>query len=103
MSTRATIEISDKYEKHYVYRHSDGFKENVMPDIQKAISKCEKLSITAGYLAAAIISFGNKDYFDSRTLAYEMTTGIHGDECYLYLIDYNKEKGKWDVKVKECG
>ena len=37
MSTRAHVQFSDKWDTFFVYRHSDGYPESVMSDLESAI------------------------------------------------------------------
>jgi hypothetical protein len=93
MSTRATLIFEDRRDKYYVYRHSDGFPEDIKPDIEKAIKHFNDRCDEVGQLVSTFLGI----VFDpeKRLQPYEMTTSIHGDESYLYYI--RLEDGKFKL------
>lgn len=123
MSTRANIILTESYsyrarngrkvaktEKLYLYRHSDGYPEGVMPTLGKFIDwlKRGKIARSIQQGAGWLIMLGaceyntipryeiREGYGDPDTIAdplnwkvgaYEITNGIHGDIEFLYTVD----------------
>lgn len=87
MSTRATI----KFEDFYIYRHCDGYPEQVLPDIQLAIEKSKGLwsEPEVGMLVSFFLGIHFKS--ENRLPDYELTSGWHGDESYRYEVRFDKE------------
>ena len=89
MSTRSNIIIQDGSDKFYIYRHSDGYPEGAGKDLKKFMAKDKYTHWDGSKLATNLVrlneptdyGFGPKDYYP-----YEITTGVHGDIEYLYLI-----------------
>ena len=95
MSTRATIQFKDRDEVYFVYRHCDGFPEDVLPDIEAAINRNSLLSgVQAGHLVSLLLGMTFRP--GERVQSYEMTTSFHGDESYIYFVEWKGEK--WEVR-----
>ena len=85
MSTRATITIQDRYDAFHIYRHSDGYPEAVLPDIELATQYAWKFPrFEAWDFAAAIVKVmknkGGNIYFtkeaknhSNRNYHYQVT------------------------------
>jgi hypothetical protein len=98
MSTRATIKFQDKWDTYYVYRHCDGFPENILPDIKDTIKSCNG-RWSCSELGQLVSCFLGKNYNDkSRIQDYEITPCFHGDESYKYYVKWIDDKG-----IYECG
>jgi hypothetical protein len=96
MSTRATVKVHDENETYYLYCGHDGFPENIEISVNYALEVCEDLIVGAGYFAAALISCGNKIEIErGQNLFFELTTGFHGDESYLFEVVL-KDKFNWE-------
>ncbi len=103
MGTRCNILITDAAgEKLWIYRHSDGYPEQVLPQLEELMEKVKQglLRDNVGQFTGWLIVIGNKEYKRTRCLptndkewqswkcgAYEPTTGRHGDIDYLYRIN----------------
>jgi len=99
MSTRATIEFKDGSEKVYIYRGHDGFPEDILPDIERAI----KINIQSRFGSAEIgqliaVFLGETYEPKTRVQNYEITTAFHGDESYRYFVEYNDNERKWEIR-----
>ena len=104
MSTRATIKFSDPYNTFYVYRGCDGFPENVMPDIQSAIEKAKfRWSNPECELLVTLFLAIGYDFDKKRLPDYTITSSFHGDESYLYAVQWDGEKRDWAASVIEGG
>lgn len=98
MSTRCTIRFSDGDEEFFVYRHCDGYPENILPDIEAVIEKSK--GRWSGGEAGILVSMFLADNFDSdkkRLPEYWMTSGHHGDESYLYDVVWNDDLSQWEI------
>ena len=99
MSTRATIKFSDDLETYFVYRHCDGFPEDVEPDVLAAIERNKHLSgSNAGHLVSVLLGMTFRP--NERVQSYEMTTGFHGDESYQYFVQWDEKGQTWRVEVR---
>ena len=105
MSTRANIIIKDNSDKLFFYRHSDGYPEGTMPQLEKFMSwvKEGKIRDNVGQAAGWLIMLGNAEYESGvepgsdgvsgwKVGAFEPTTGIHGDVEYIYTIDLESKE-----------
>ena len=93
MSTRATIRISDERDEHYfIYRHSDGHPENVIPDIEKVVALAEGRWTGAEIGQFISLFFATHGNARIRIQDYELTNGFHGDESYRYCVQYRGDK-----------
>ena len=101
MSTRATIEIKDRWSSYFVYRHCDGFPEIILADINEAIDKFS--GRMSGSAIGQFVSLFLGMHFDmkQRVQDYELTTSRHGDESYLYLIKWVDSDKKYIAEVIE--
>lgn len=130
MSTRANIIITDGTDKIIFYRHSDGYPEGTLPTLNVFMDWRRAGKIRNNVMQAAswltIIGAleydtipqcqrhepafkGGTAYADLSTIeppkdwkasSYEITTGIHGDIDFLYIIDLKQQTIKcfeeWD-------
>jgi len=99
MSTRATIAFISDYETFYVYRHCDGYPEQIMLDIETALNEAN--GRWSDPECGMLVSFFLGWFLDKqrRLPDYMMTTGWHGDESYQYYIEWNKADKKWVARV----
>ena len=79
MSTRAHILIIGGSEKFYLYHHYDGYPEGVGKDLKKYLNNL-KWTWYPDDIANDLV----KGHIDE---GYKITSCLHGDEEYLYLID----------------
>ena len=98
MSTMATIKFTDGRDEFFVHRHSDGFPETVIPEVQRVIDQKKGAwsEPECGLLVSSFLGILYKD--DERFPDYMMGVGYTGDESFIYLVEYNKEKG-WVLSV----
>lgn len=117
MSTRANVIIKDRYDKLFFYKHSDGYPDGMLEQLNlfmkwvKEKKIRDNLQQAAGWLIiiGALeyntipscefeaphypdgIGYGKittiKDPADWKCGSFEPTTCIHGDIAYLYIID----------------
>lgn len=100
MSTRATINICDGQENYYIYRHCDGFPEDVEPDILAAIEKNKLLSgSNPGHLVSLLLGMTFRS--NERVQTYEITPCFHGDESYRYFVVWDETMQKWKILPQE--
>lgn len=95
MSTRAVITFVDERDSFHVYKHSDGYPDDVLPAIGSAIDMAWPLPrFEAADFAAAFVAANKKGgggiYFTSHYDA-------HGDLDYRYEV--RAPGGKIDVRV----
>lgn len=96
MSTRASIQFSDGYNTYFVYRHCDGYPEEVVPDIEATLEKAKyRWSEPEGGLLTTLFLAMHYNPDDARLPDYEITSGIHGDEDYCYLVAWDSNNRKW--------
>jgi hypothetical protein len=96
MSTRASIKFSDSYDEFFLYRHSDGFPENVLSDIEETVTECENR--WSGTELGQLVSYflGKQFNPEYRIQSYEPTSGIHGDESHCYFVAWNDKLKKYE-------
>lgn len=99
MSTRATIQFKDEYDTYFVYRHCDGYPEQIMPDIETAIDLSH--GRWSGSECGMLVSLFLGTHFKERQrwLDYMMTTNWHGDESYQYYVEWNTERKEWKARI----
>jgi hypothetical protein len=102
MSTRATIIFSCDGEEYYVYRHSDGYPENVQEDIRETVraAKGRWSDPELGCMVTLFLARGY-NYTETRLPDYEITPCFHGDESYHYYCRYNREFKEWEFGVSD--
>lgn len=94
MGTRATIKImEDKEEIYYLYHGHDGYPENILELLQKAVDMDH--SNEAGHLASIIIGLSFDENSSSQDIM--LTPCFHGDESYKYLVELRKNK--WEIEI----
>ena len=122
MSTRAGVRITDGRSSIHYYKHSDGYPEGMMPQLELFLSwvKEGKIRDNAPQSAGWLLIIGaleyntipacqleksdfKSEYGDIRTIAapkdwkcgsFEPTDNVnnHGDLEYVYTIDLKKKK-----------
>lgn len=99
MSTRATIKFTDDYgEEYYVYRHSDGYPENILRDVARASEKAK--GRWSGAEVGRFVTFFLTFFYDFEKMRlpdYQITGSFHGDESYRYYAAFSEEKGEWEI------
>jgi len=100
MSTRATICFKDRHDEFYVYRHCDGFPQDVLPEINAAIEKAKGRwsEPECGMLVTLFLAM-HYDPSKSRLPDYHVSRGFAGDESYRYLVEWDWEEKEWEVEV----
>jgi hypothetical protein len=83
MSTRASIRIKESDTVIFLYYHSDGYLNNVGVRLIKTLSGLEWYNDDIYNIANRLIKIKFNDF--------ELTSCIHGDESYFYLVDVNKQ------------
>ena len=69
----------------------------VEPDIDKAISVCSGRwgGSEIGIFVSAFLAINYSDWAKKRLPDYELTSFVHGDEDYLYTVEYDEEQKQW--------
>ena len=101
MSTRAMIRFKDQFDEFYVYRGNDGYPEIILKDIEDII-EAKKRSWSdpeCGLIATCFLAWN----FDKsqRLPRYEMAQKFHGDESYVYFVDWDNKLQKWIVSFTD--
>lgn len=94
MSTRAHIRIVERHETFMLYHHHDGYPEGIGRDLKQF------LNAKKWWYADEIAN----DLIKQRSIEddeYEITSCVHGDEEYIYVIDCDNKTLKcyahnWD-------
>lgn len=95
MSTRSNIKIEDEYGRvFFIDRSHDGFPENILPDIEAVVKRCE--GRWSGAELGQFVSYFLGMHFNPRARIqhYEISWGPAGDESYTYWV-------KWDVDTRK--
>lgn len=115
MSTRAHIRIKDGDEQIMLYHHHDGYPEGVGRDLKKFLQENCQNYWDACEIANGLVKGGikheHKGLYSGNVEVraddeYEITTCIHGDEEFIYVIDCDKKElkcytHKWDAPFSE--
>lgn len=117
MSTRCQIQFIEGTDRTQVYKHSDGYTDNIFPLLRNLKRELDKTNMYRGvdYLASQFIFFDKlRHYKDDIETGYnnggyyflghgvENPTGkIHGDEDFLYKVYITDNGKRWIVKVSE--
>lgn len=99
MSTRCNIIIQNGKSRTFIYRHSDGYLTATGLDLQQKL----RAKPTATQFMRALLGdmYDATSYCDARPV-YELTTEVHGDIEWLYLIDFDREGGV-KIAAMQCG
>ena len=103
MSTRCHIRIKEGEEQFQLYHHHDGYPEGVGAELKKYLAtKNHNGSWYADEIANELVK--GKLVADDE---YEITSCIHGDEEYVYVIDCVAQTlkcyaHKWDESFDDC-
>ena len=100
MSTRCNIVVRDGDKELWFYRHSDGYPESVLPDLEPLMEKLrdctlrDNLSQFCGWL----IVKGHEDFHkrhpgwaEEKVGNYEPTTGVHCVVQFVYELDLREK------------
>lgn len=102
MSTRATIQFKDGDDEFYVYRDCDGFPENILPDLQKAIEQHRQCRHGSAELGMLVTHFLGMTYVpNSRVPDYEITKCFHSDESYRYFVNLDSKSREWQIETEK--
>lgn len=117
MSTRSHILIKENGQEIKLYHHCDGYPEGVGADLKQFLKgfACWNADYIAtdlvkGAVQAQRITGWKPDGDPIHGLTsddgYEITTGVHGDEEYVYVIDCNEKTltcyaMDWDDPIEE--
>lgn len=123
MSTRCQIQFIEGTDRTQVYKHSDGYTDNILPLLKSLKDELDKTNMYRGvdYLASQFIFFDklrhyksdietgyeNKGYYFLGHGVENPNGKIHGDEEYLYKVTitptekFNSGKDKWTVEVSQ--
>ena len=88
MSTRANIILHSQAGDIYLYHHHDGYPQGVGVQLQKVMAK---LSDHAKREPWSIVWTANeliKNQCGLNDDEYELTTGLHGDIEYCYVLNF---------------
>ena len=111
MSTRAHIRIKDGEDLFQLYHHHDGYPDGVGAMLKDFLKKQYKQGgwygdNIANDLVKGKLTYEHTGLYDGKKYIksddeYEITTCIHGDEEYVYVIDCQKKSLKcyrhgWD-------
>jgi hypothetical protein len=101
MGTRATIIFEEGNDKHFVYRGHDGYPDgNILQDIEAALKLASgRWSEPEVGLLVTLLLAMQWDFRKERLPHYEITSGVQGDESYLYSVRWNREAKSWVVRV----
>ena len=103
MSTRCNIVVRDGDDELWFYRHSDGYPESVLPDLEPLMEKLRDGSLrdNLNQFCGWLIVKGHEGYKrhpgfnDWKVGNYEPTTGLHGDAEYVYELDLRLHTLEW--------
>lgn len=103
MSTRANIIIKDSYTKLFFYRHSDGYPEGTMPELNKFLDmvKSGKIRDNAQQSAGWLIMLGAVEYDHHGYSMEEISAGISGEPRNSLLKEYVISPHCWKVGAFE--
>ncbi len=103
MSTRANIIIKDQYSKLWFYRHSDGYPEGTMPELERFLSLVKDGFIrnNTGQAAGWLIILGAQeyDYKIDPTNGYKRKPT--NSTLAKYLPDHLDKRDCWKVGAFE--
>jgi len=103
MSTRCNIVVRDGGDELWFYRHSDGYPESVLPDLEPLMEKLRDGSLrnNLNQFCGWLIVKGHEGYkrhpgySDWKVGNYEPTTGLHVDAEYVYELDLRLHTLEW--------
>ena len=103
MSTRCNIVVRDGGDELWFYRHSDGYPESVLPDLEPLMEKLRDGSLrnNLSQFCGWLIVKGHEGYKrhpgfnDWKVGNYEPTTGLHVDAEYVYELDLRLHTLEW--------
>jgi len=103
MSTRCNILVRDGDSELWFYRHSDGYPESVLPDLEPLMEKLRDGSLrnNLSQFCGWLIVKGHEGYKrhpgfnDWKVGNYEPTTGLHVDAEYVYELDLRLHTLEW--------
>ena len=95
MGTRASIKVKDGSDEFFLYQGHDGYPENVEKFIEQSITKFQK-----NRYGRDIDWFTTNLFMDlnEESICTMITSCIHGDEEYHYLVEYDETIKKWKYR-----
>lgn len=87
MSTRCNIIIKDGSRRIYLYHHHDGYPEGVGAELREYMEKNHPRWWCSLYIANGLVKQNGQDCFAKNDVEYEVTSGLHGDIEYCYVIN----------------
>jgi hypothetical protein len=106
MSTRSNIIVDDGYRRIQLYRHYDGFPDDLLPDLEQALlyawpwPRFEAADFAAAIVRAWKGEGGGNITVDGSPKDWEL---IHADVEWVYLIRPQGEKMKEGVQPFYAG
>jgi hypothetical protein len=105
MSTRCHIRIKEDEEQYLLYHHHDGYPGGVGVELKKFLAEIEG-DWFANEIANELVKGGIKQKM-CPDMGYEITSCVHGDEQYVYVIDCVAQTlkcyvHKWDETFEQC-
>lgn len=94
MSTRCNIILEDaKTRKRiYLYHHHDGYPEGVGADLARFVAKWNRhYYYRIEEYANALLKGIESEFYGRKDDEYELTSGLHGDIEYCYLIKMSED------------
>ena len=101
MSTRCNIVVRDGDDELWFYRHSDGYPESVLPDLEPLMERLREGSLrdNVSQFSGWLIVKGHEDFHkrhpgwaDWKVGNYEPATGPDMDAAYVYEIDLRSKE-----------
>ena len=87
MSTRCNIILKDKGHQIFLYHHHDGYPEGVGTDMQRFVADINKhYYYSIEDVANRLLKGYDSKFYGKTDMGYELTTNIHGDIEYLYVL-----------------
>lgn len=98
MSTRCNIIIQNGKSRTFIYRHSDGYLTATGLDIQQ---KLRAHPDATSFVRALLTEMYEATSYCAARPVYELTTNVHGDIEWLYLVKFDESGVK--VAAMQCG
>lgn len=99
MGTRASIQFKVDDEIIYIYRGHDGYPDgDILPDLNALIEKARGRwsEPEPDYLVTLFLAMFY-DFNKTRLPDYTITSCVHGDEEYVYLVEFDRVSKEWSV------
>lgn len=102
MGTRASIQFQLDDDVYFVYRGHGGYPDgDILPDIHKTLAEAKgRWSEPELECLVTLFLAMHYDFSKTRLPDYEITSCLHGDEEYYYLVAWNRETKEWQVSYE---